>query len=84
LKLRCQQLTPREREVFILVAAGLLNKQIAAELGSALRTVKQHRNRVMLKMEAESVAQLTIMADRLGIRPCGADFSASKGRRRAA
>jgi len=81
LKLHYQRLTPREREVFTLVASGLLNKQIAAELGSALRTIKQHRNRVMLKMEAESLAQLTIMADRLGIRPCGVDFSAAKGRR---
>ena len=74
-KIRYQRLTARESEVFALVAAGLLNKQIAAELGAAVRTIKQHRGRVMNKMEAESVAELVLMAERLGVRPVAADFS---------
>lgn len=83
-KARYQQLTPREVQVFALVTAGLLNKQVAAELGTSVRTIKQHRSKVMLKMEAESAAELTIMADRLGMRPRGVDFSTAKGRRHAA
>ena len=55
---RLQTLTPREREVLALVVKGLLNKQIAAELGAAERTVKVHRGRVMQKMRAQSVAEL--------------------------
>ena len=55
---RIQTLTPREREVLGLVAKGLLNKQIAAELGAAERTVKVHRGRVMRKMQVASVAEL--------------------------
>jgi FixJ family two-component response regulator len=79
-KIRYQRLTARESEVFALVAAGLLNKQIAAELGAAVRTIKQHRGRVMNKMEAESVADLVLMAERLGVRPAEADFSTAKGK----
>ncbi len=79
LKLRYQRLTPREREVFALISAGLLNKQVAAELGAAEKTIKQHRGRVMAKMEAESLAELTVMAERLGVRP-SRDFSSAKGR----
>jgi FixJ family two-component response regulator len=55
---RIQTLTPREREVLGLVVKGLLNKQIAAELGAAERTVKVHRGRVMRKMQVQSVADL--------------------------
>ena len=55
---RIQTLTPREGEVLGLVARGLLNKQIAAELGAAERTVKVHRGRVMRKMQVTSVAEL--------------------------
>jgi FixJ family two-component response regulator len=61
-------LTPREREVLALVAAGLMNKQIAAEIGIAEITVKIHRGHVMKKMGAKSVADLVRMAEMLGIR----------------
>jgi len=62
---RYEHLTPRERQVFQLVSAGLLNKQVAAELGTSEQTIKVHRARVMTKMSAESLAQLARMADRL-------------------
>jgi FixJ family two-component response regulator len=65
LRSRYARLTPREREVFALVARGLLNKQIAGELGMAERTVKAHRGRVMEKMELQSVAELALAAERL-------------------
>jgi len=79
LKRRYAQLTPRERQVFALVAAGLLNKQIAAELGNAEKTTKQHRGAVMNKMQAESLADLVLMAEHLGVRPSHVDFSRAKG-----
>ena len=79
LKRRYAQLTPRERQVFALVAAGLLNKQIAAELGKAEKTTKQHRGVVMNKMQAASLADLVLMAERLGVRPSHMDFSKAKG-----
>ena len=62
---RYATLLPREREVFAQVVAGKLNKQIAAMLGIAERTVKAHRAQVMLKMQAASVAELTLLAERL-------------------
>jgi FixJ family two-component response regulator len=68
---RLETLTPREREVFALVVSGLLNKQIAAELGTAEKTVKVHRARVMQKMQADSLAELVRIAERLGIEPAG-------------
>jgi FixJ family two-component response regulator len=77
---RFETLTNRERDVFTLVAAGLLNKQVAAELHLAEKTVKQHRGRVMRKMAAESLADLAVMAHQLGVRPSGANFSRAKGR----
>jgi FixJ family two-component response regulator len=80
LKIRYERLTPREREVLALVVAGLLNKQVAAELGTAEKTVKQHRGRIMDKMEAESLADLVVMAERLGVRPTATDFARAKGR----
>lgn len=67
LQARVERLTPREREVFALVAAGLLNKQVGFELGTTEKTIKVHRARVMEKMEATSLADLVRMAGRLGI-----------------
>jgi FixJ family two-component response regulator len=65
LRARYETVTPREREVMLLVVTGMLNKQIAAELGTSEVTVKLHRGRVMHKMGAESVAGLVRMADRI-------------------
>jgi len=61
-------LTPREQEVIAFVTAGLMNKQIAAELGVSEITVKVHRGSVMKKMGARSLADLVRMADALGIK----------------
>jgi FixJ family two-component response regulator len=80
LKARYETLTPREREVFPLVAAGLLNKQVAAELGVAEKTIKQHRGHVVDKMAAQSLAELVLMAERLGVRPSGLDFAKARGK----
>jgi len=63
---RYDLLTPREREVMRLVVSGLLNKQIAAELGISMKTVENHRACVMDKMEAESLAELVKMSMSLG------------------
>jgi FixJ family two-component response regulator len=62
-------LTQREREVMTLVVTGLLNKQIAAELGTTEATVKAHRAQLMHKMRVESLAQLVRLAGRLGPLP---------------
>jgi FixJ family two-component response regulator len=67
LEARVARLTPREREVFALVASGMLNKQVGFKLGTTEKTVKVHRARVMEKMEAASLADLVRMAGFLGI-----------------
>jgi FixJ family two-component response regulator len=68
LRQRCEALTPRELEIYRRVAAGLLNKQIADELGSSERTVKTHRARLMEKMQAKSLADLVHMATLLKLQ----------------
>ncbi len=64
---RVASLTPREHEVFLLVVQGLLNKQIAYELGNTERTVKAHRCSVMEKMQVDSLAELVVIATRLDL-----------------
>jgi len=71
LRRRYASLTPRERDVLAWIVAGLLNKQIAAELGTSEATVKEQRGHVMAKMQAGSVAELVRFASRLGITPAG-------------
>jgi FixJ family two-component response regulator len=63
-----ESLTPREREVMALVTAGLMNKQIAAQLNVSEITVKVHRGNAMEKMGARSLAEFVRMADDLGLR----------------
>jgi FixJ family two-component response regulator len=65
---RFETLTAREREIMALVTTGLMNKQVAAEAGLSLITVKIHRGHIMRKMHARSLADLVRMADALGIR----------------
>jgi len=69
LRRRFEALTPRQRDVMACMVAGLLNKQIAGELGTSEATVKTHRKQVMAKMRAESLADLIRFADQLDLLP---------------
>jgi RNA polymerase sigma factor (sigma-70 family) len=69
-----ESLTPREREVLMLVVTGKLNKEIAAQLGITEKTIKVHRARVMEKMQADSLAQLVLLAQMTGL--CAASIPA--------
>ena len=71
LKVGFESLTGREREIMALVTAGLMNKQVAAEIGVSEITVKFHRGNVMRKMGARTLAELVRMADVLGMRRVG-------------
>ena len=64
---RIDSLTPREYEVMALIVTGLLNKQVARELGTAEKTIKVHRARVMEKMHVDSLAELVRLTERVGI-----------------
>lgn len=64
IKLLVESLTPRERQVFLLVAAGIANKNIATRLGVSLQTVKLHRGHVMQKLQLDSVADLVQLAEK--------------------
>src|SRR5438309_4507936 len=67
LRERLESLTPREREILPLVVSGLLNKQVAAEIGATEATVKVHRSQLMRKMGAASLADLVRMSEKMGI-----------------
>jgi len=67
LRERFESLSAREREVVAMVVSGMLNKQIAAEIGTTENTVKVHRSRAIEKMQAKSLADLVRMVDRLKI-----------------
>jgi FixJ family two-component response regulator len=69
LRERFESLSAREREVVAMVVSGRLNKQIAAEIGTTENTVKLHRSRAMEKMQAESLADLVKMVERLETLP---------------
>lgn len=73
-------LTPRERQVFERVVRGAMNKQIARELGTAERTIKAHRQKVMEKVRVQSLAELVLVAERLGV--LAAPTSTNETRRR--
>jgi FixJ family two-component response regulator len=73
-------LTPREREVMALVVRGLLNKQIAFELGTVEKTIKVHRARVMQKMGVDSLAELVRVADKIAMPPKSKQVAAQSAR----
>jgi FixJ family two-component response regulator len=80
LRERHRSLSPRERQVMALVVSGLLNKQVAGELGISEITVKAHRGQVMRKMKADSLPDLVVMAGRLELRSArNTDSSSAQG-----
>ena len=81
LERRHDSLTPREQDVFALISRGLLNKQVAAELGTTERTIKAHRRRVMDKMQVQSLADLVRSASLLGIDALSSSAVPAKNRR---
>jgi len=64
---RIESLTPREHQALELVVTGMLNKQVAGELGAAEKTIKVHRGRIMAKMHAKSLVDLARMTEKIGI-----------------
>jgi DNA-binding NarL/FixJ family response regulator len=75
------ELTPREREVFDLLARGKPHKQISYELGISERTVKLHRHQLVQKLKVRSLAELAVIAERLGLLPESNDKPARDGGR---
>ena len=71
LRVLVSHLSPRERQVFEGVVRGKINKEIARELGTAERTIKAHRQQVMGKMKVTSLAELVMIAERLGVLAVG-------------
>jgi FixJ family two-component response regulator len=67
LRTRLSTLTPRQRQVFEIIVRGRTNKHVARELGSTERTIKAHRKEIMEKMKVQSLAQLVVIAERLGV-----------------
>jgi FixJ family two-component response regulator len=67
MRVRVDALTPTERKVFALVVRGMLNKRIAAEFGTAERTIKWHRQHIMQKLQLDSLAEMVSLAERLGL-----------------
>jgi len=69
LRSRYERLTPREREVFLHLIGGQLNKQVAADLQITERTIKMHRSNILQKLEVDSMAEMVLLAVDLGITP---------------